>query len=257
MYRRKRIKRKRSIMRGPLPVKHVILITFLFFMGTSLISLWIVNAAIEPTLMRYAESETKKLTSLVINQAIKETLSKHNDMDKIITDIPKQGDDIAVDGIQFNTEIINRIRSETSLLIQNQLSEIENGHLSSFDYLKDRVMVKENGSKGIIHEVPLGKATNNALLGNLGPKIPVEMETISDIQSDVKTTLEPYGINNALIKVYLEVEVHAQVIIPFASKPTKITTTIPMGMRVVSGHVPTYFNGSGTGASPAIQLPAK
>ena len=45
-------------------------------------------------------------------------------MDKIITDIPKQGDDIAVDGIQFNTEIINRIRSETSLLIQNQLSEI-------------------------------------------------------------------------------------------------------------------------------------
>jgi sporulation protein YunB len=253
----KRIRRKRSIMRGPLPVKHVILITFLFFIATSLLSLWIVNAAIEPTLMRYAESETKKITSLVINHAIEETISKNSDMNEIITEVPKQGDNIAVDGIQFNTEIINRIRSETSLLIQTQLSQIEKGNLSSFDYLKDQVMVDSNGSKGIIHEVPLGKATNNALLGNFGPKIPVKMETVSDVQSDVKTTLEPYGINNALIKVYLEVEVHAQVIIPFASKPTKIKTSIPMGMRVVSGHVPTYFNGSGTGGSPAIQLPTK
>ena len=257
MYRRTRWKRKQSILRGPLPVKHAIFITFLFFLGTSLISLWIVNAAIEPTLMRYAESETKKITSLVINHAIKETISNNESMNDIITEIPKQGDNIAVDGIQFNTEIINKIRSETSLLIQNQLSEIERGNLSSFDYLKDEVLVNSNGSKGIIHEVPLGKATNNALLGNLGPKIPVEMETISDVQSDVKTTLEPYGINNALIKVYLEVEVHAQVIIPFASKPTKIKTSIPMGMRVVSGHVPTYFNGSGSGGSPAIQLPTK
>ena len=245
------------MLRGPLPVKHAILITFLFFLGTSLISLWIVNAAIEPTLMRYAESETKKITSLVINHAIKETISNNDNMNEIITEIPKQGDNIAVDGIQFNTEIINKIRSETSLLIQNQLSEIERGNLSSFDYLKDEVLVDSKNSRGIIHEVPLGKATNNALLGNLGPKIPVEMETISDVQSDVKTTLEPYGINNALIKVYLEVEVHAQVIIPFASKPTKITTSIPMGMRVVSGHVPTYFNGSGSGGSPAIQLPTK
>ncbi len=253
----KRGRRKRSIMRGPLPVKHVILITFLFFIGTSLLSLWIVNAAIEPTLMRYAESETKKLTSLVINHAIEETISKNSDMNEIITEVPKQGDNIAVDGIQFNTEIINRIRSETSLLIQKQLSQIEKGNLSSFDYLKGQVMADSNDSKGIIHEVPLGKATNNALLGNFGPKIPVEMETISDVQSDVKTTLEPYGINNALIKVYLEVEVHAQVIIPFASKPTKIKTSIPMGMRVVSGHVPTYFNGSGTGGGPAIQLPTK
>ena len=257
MYRRVRRKRKQSILRGPLPVKHAIMITFLFFLGTSLISLWIVNAAIEPTLMRYAESETKKITSLVINHAIKETISNNDNMNEIITEIPKQGDNIAVDGIQFNTEIINKIRSETSLLIQNQLSEIERGNLSSFDYLKGEVLVDSNNSKGIIHEVPLGKATNNALLGNLGPKIPVEMETISDVQSDVKTTLEPYGINNALIKVYLEVEVHAQVIIPFASKPTKITTSIPMGMRVVSGHVPTYFNGSGSGGSPAIQLPTK
>ena len=69
--------------------------------------------------------------------------------------------------------------------------------------------------------------------------------------------IKTYGINNALIKVYLEVEVDVQVLVPFASKQTKIVTTIPMGMRVVSGHVPTYFNGSGTGGNPAIQLPAK
>lgn len=257
MYRRKRGKWKFKFMQGPLPLKHAILITFLFFLGTSLLSLWIVNSAIEPTLMRYAESETKKIASLVINNAIKETISKNDNMNDIITDIPKQGDNIAVDGIQFNTEIINRIRSETSLLIQNQLIKIENGHLSSVDYLKDQVTVDSNDSKGIIHEVPLGKATNNALLGNLGPKIPVQMGIVSDVQSDVKTTLEPYGINNALIKVYLEVEVDVQVLVPFASKQTKIVTTIPMGMRVVSGHVPTYFNGSGTGGNPAIQLPAK
>ncbi|PQD95195.1 sporulation protein YunB [Pradoshia eiseniae] len=253
MFKKRAFKRQTLFPSGPLPMKHVLLISFGFFIVSTILAIWIVNKAIEPTLMKYAESETKKMASVVINKAIEESIAENKDLNEVISEIPKEGEQISVEGIRFNTEIINRFRADTTTRIQEALSEIEAGNLSAVDYLS-------TGSKkeGIIHEVPLGKVTNNALLGNMGPDIPVEIHSVSDVQSDVKTTLEPYGINNALIKVVLFVEVNAQVVVPFSSKPTKITTDVPIAMRTTSGQVPSYYNGNGGGgAGPAIQLPTK
>ncbi len=255
MFKKRAFKRQSLLPSGPLPTKYVLLISLGFFIVSTILAIWIVNKAIEPTLLKYAESETKKMASVVINKAIEESIAKNKDLNDVITEIPKEGEEISVEGIRFNTEIINRFRADTTMRIQEALREIEAGDLSSVDYLSTSKDGK-NGD-GIIHEVPLGKVTNNALLGNMGPDIPVEIHAVSDVQSDVKTTLEPYGINNALIKVVLFVEVNAQVVVPFASKPTKITTDVPIAMRTTSGQVPSYYNGSGNGAGPAIQLPTK
>ena len=43
--------------------------------------------------------------------------------------------------------------------------------------------------------VPLGRVTDNALLGNLGPSVPIEFLVIGDVESDIKTKVVEFGIN--------------------------------------------------------------
>ena len=47
-----------------------------------------------------------------------------------------------------------------------------------------------------IYYIPLGVVTGNCILSNFGPKVPVKMSVIGNVDSDLKTKLEDSGINN-------------------------------------------------------------
>ena len=104
------------------------------------------------------------------------------------------------------------------------------------------------------YSVPLGRVTDNTLLSNLGPEIPIEFSAIGAVKSDVKTKVVEFGINGGVIEVYIEVKVDIEIIIPLATDITTVTRNIPIGMGVFRGDVPQFFNGSGNSA-PSIQLP--
>ncbi len=72
--------------------------------------------------------------------------------------------------------------------------------------------------------VPFGRVTNNALLGNIGPDIPIDFTTIGHVNTDIKQKIEPHGINTTAIQIIMEMEVTLQVIIPFHTKEIKSET---------------------------------
>ena len=55
--------------------------------------------------------------------------------------------------------------------------------------------------------------------------------------------MSEYGLNSALIEVYVYVEVTQRTIIPFQSKDVKLTSEIPIIMKVVKGKIPSYISG--------------
>ena len=57
--------RRKLTRKGPLPFRYVLLLTFLFFMLSTGVGLWLINREIEPTLMKYAEAQTKEIATLV------------------------------------------------------------------------------------------------------------------------------------------------------------------------------------------------
>jgi sporulation protein YunB len=103
--------------------------------------------------------------------------------------------------------------------------------------------------------VPLGQATNMALLGNLGHKIPVRFHAIGEVRPDVKIDPKPMGINNTWIDVAIHLEVSVQIITPFATEITKLEQKIPVGGRLIQGEVPQFYNNGGSGITPSIQIP--
>jgi sporulation protein YunB len=232
----------------------VLLLTFVFFLFSTAAGLWIVNKGIEPTLMKYAELETRNVATLVINKAItKRTTEISGNTDAIII-VPNEngGKPIA----KLNTSYINQVLAETTAQIQKNLKVARAGDLASLEQLTD-VKIETNNTNnedGIVWYVPLGQATRIALFGNLGPKIPVRFHAIGDVQPDVKIKTEQVGINNSYLGVSIDILVSIQIITPFATKITNLKQTIPVGGTYFQGDVPQFYN-TGGGTSPSIQLP--
>lgn len=244
--------RIRPRRRGPLPFRYVMLMSFVFFLISTVLGVWLVNKGIEPTLMRYAKTQTEKIASLVINKAINK---KTVDVGDVITIEP--GQDGAQPSASLNTEIINQKLSEITSEIQHNLTAAEKGDLASLEKLTD-VEIELDSAKqdGIVWNVPLGQASGMALLGNLGPKIPVKFHAIGEVRPDVEINPKPIGINNTWIDVAIHLEVSVQIITPFATDITKLNQKIFVGGRLIEGKVPQFYNGGGNGVTPSIQLPA-
>lgn len=98
--------------------------------------------------------------------------------------------------------------------------------------------------KGIIAKIPIGVITKNSLLANIGPEIPIRLHYVGDVNSNITTEITPYGINNALVKIGVKLEMTAQIILPFLTDKMVLNCDIPLAIKMIQGTVPNYY-GSG------------
>ena len=237
--------------RGPLPFRYVLLLSFVFFILSTAAGLWIVNKGIQPTLMRYAESQTRKIAPMVISKAVREVIPNVKDI-KEITQTEPDGAGGTI--TQYDVEIINHIMMEMASQVQKNLKAAELGDLEALTADVEFDEERTNQGEGIVYSVPLGQATKNALLGNLGPRVPVRFTAIGDVQTNVKSEVESSGINNMFINVSIHIEVNVQIIIPFATEITNVEHDIVVAMGYLRGQVPQFYGGNSE-TGPSLQLP--
>ena len=93
------------------------------------------------------------------------------------------------------------------------------------------------------------------MLSNIGPRIPVKISLLGDATGSVSSEVKNYGINNALIEVYVELAINEQVILPFYEDVIKVESKIPVAMKIVTGSVPDYYANGLNSATPALTIP--
>ncbi|EEL48660.1 MULTISPECIES: sporulation protein YunB [Bacillus cereus group] len=220
--------------KGPLPFRHVLLISFIIFLLLTLQGFWIVNKSIQPTLIKYGEVQTHKMATVVMTKAVKDRLKEGFDVDSLMkVQNDKNG---KVSTIDLNTKQVNEILTSTTAYIEKYLHQVEKGDMEALGLPEET---------GVSMSVPLGRITDNALLGNLGPDIPIDFTTIGHVNTDIKQNVKPHGINNTAIEVVMEVDVTLQVIIPFRTKEITVKQNIPIATRIVQGEVPSYYGNGG------------
>ncbi|MBB5173531.1 sporulation protein YunB [Texcoconibacillus texcoconensis] len=238
--------------KGPLPFRYVFLISFIIFCILTVQGLFIVEKGIRPTLIEIARTETQRIGTLAINDAISKKILENTDMEHLIEYQTDNSGEIV--SVEFNSHIYNRVLQESTQRVQSYLNDIEHGRVRNID-VPEGVDIEMEGATfaedGIIHMIPLGQATNNALLAHLGPRVPVRLSVIGDVQTNLNENIQHVGINNTYISISIDFEVDARVIIPFATDTAIIETTVPVGMVLVPGEVPEFFGGT-DGISPAI-----
>lgn len=158
-----------------------------------------INNKVSPLLLDYAEIESKKLSSIIVSKAINHEVAKELTVENLF--IITKTDEGEIRTIDFNPVLVNQILLKATTAVQTNLKYLEDGDIDKLE-LGDNTLINydpDNLREGIFYKVPTGIIFNNALLANLGPKIPVRFSLIGDIIANVITNVTNYGINNALI----------------------------------------------------------
>ena len=239
---RKSRNKKRKLL--PLLIPAFIIAIFLF--------IYFVNARLAPIYVQYAEVQTQKIASHVINKAISSRTANVLNIEDIIVNVPSDSKGM----IKFNTEIINRASSEIYALVESHLQQAEAGNLALLP--TDEIEFDSQAMKreeGIVFFVPLAQAANIPLLGNLGPKIPIRFHVIGQVQATIDTKISEFGINNAVVEVNILLTVNVQIIVPLATKQSVVTQKIPVAMGLIQSTVPQIYT-TGSGNPPSVEVPA-
>ncbi len=230
------------------------LISFVIFIILTVQGLWIVEKGIRPTLITIAKNETQKIGTYAINDALNKHIVEGIDVNELVhIDTDAEG---YITGVVYNPTIYTRVLAQATNRVQRFLKMVEEGRLEELTGIPDNVEIDFNENMahqdGIVYSIPLGQATDNALLAHLGPLVPVKFTMIGDVMPDISLDVQPTGINNTTITLYLDIAVDVQVVIPFATDAEVVSTSVPIGIVFVSGRVPEYYNVGGEGFTPAI-----
>lgn len=222
-------------IRNILPNKFIVIsIVLLFF---SLYAFWEIDKIFSPTILKYSEKQTSRIASLVINEAYESASKELQGQDIIIRDVDENGKAV----ISTNTYIINKIISSTTQHVEENIRRVENGDISFLSLSKSEMKKMKADQDGFYLKVPIGVVTNTVLLGKLGPTIPVRFSVVGDAVANVTQEVKPFGFDNSVVEIIMNVEVNMNVIIPFSTKSTKVKVQVPIATEIIDGEVPNYI----------------
>ena len=240
--------------RTPPPPRTILVWAFILFIGMIILSLWMIDRGIEPTLMNIAEIKTEEFATRAINAAV-EFADELEFEDLVNVQTATNGH---VTQIGWNSAVVNKVLRTSTDRVEYFLHNMNKGEILN---TKDpKLNPQEYGESATdmaqrdptVVEIPIGQATGNTILANLGPKIPVHFEVVGNIKTDVNHEVEEFGLNSALYKIYVDVQVDVQIVIPFATSVSKVRTKIFIASGVLMGEVPEFYGKEG---GPSISVP--
>ncbi|MCF3943251.1 sporulation protein YunB [Oceanobacillus alkalisoli] len=246
--------RKRRIPRkfGSPPTQIILLLTVIIFAISILVSIMVIDKGIKPTLMEIATEKTNEFATRAINRAVSFTEDyDFSDIANITYDnngnVAAYSPDAAAIG-EINRNATNRVEEYFHRL--NRGDPIFHEDEEPFEFEEgatDRIL-----DDPTLVEIPLGQVTGNTVLANLGPRIPINLEVIGTVRTDITREQTEFGINGVWISFYLTVEADVQVIIPFTSDVTTVTAEIYIDGGAILGDVPDFYGGN---SGPSIAVP--
>lgn len=206
----------------------------------SIIFIYYFQKKLGPGLIECAEDEVNHLTSLIMNNCIRKYIEETPNLELLRIE---RNTNQEIERIQYDTKILNQIRTEIIDMLEKDLDYMVKGQLEEIDLNLNKLSDEyyEKTSDGILFTVSIGSATGNYFFSNIGPKIPLNLKTIGDATADIKSNITEYGMNNAMIEVNIELQVTTVIHMPFLSKEIKVKNTIPLTIEIIQGNIPSYY----------------
>ncbi len=236
---KKKMRLKRNLLIKLTKKDTILIVAFLVLLIVSLIFKYI-NTKIVPPLEVYAENEVKKISSLIISDAVESISFSEEETMSFFNTLTNKNDEVI--SVDFNTAKINKSLVKLNKAVYKDLKSFENGRYK----LEDTEIETED----LIYKIPLGYITGNYTLSNIGPKVPLKAKVIGSIVSNIKTEVSSYGINNSLLKVYIDVTVNMRFMLPLISKDVLVNNSIPLVVKIIQGKIPNVYGGSYAVTSP-------
>ena len=208
--------------------------------------IWYFGNLLGDNLVRSAALEVNRITSIIVNNSVRKYLADNDNLD--IVDIVRNKERIEV--IRYNTTSVNRISMYISNSIEQDINYMILGEFDKIDFSLSKITDSyyDKIDDGLVLGISIGNIMGNSLLANVGPRIPLKIEMVSNVNVEIKNKITEYGMNNALMEVFIEISVNPVIVMPFMSNEISVVNTVPLVTEIIHGEIPdSYFGNSKIG----------
>lgn len=186
--------------------------------------------AIEPVFNQLCSDEAKSVATIICNQQTTKCIQNYNYSDFMMIHTDKNNN---ITMIEANMVNINIVISDIAEKIQLEINKFQGGDI----YISS------------------GSFTGISFLAGKGPKIPIKISTIGNIQTDLKSEFIEKGVNQTLHRLYLEIECEVNVLTPFNTINEKINNQLLVAENIIVGNIPsTYYNLEGLNKEDTLDV---
>ncbi len=236
-------------MRVFLSKKNKILLIILLILGsifstTSSLLNWYLTS-LTPVINILVKNKLEKITYEIITDKINtDLINESNLRDVLIITKNADGEILTVD---YNLEKAYTVNNMINNSVRNSITNLEVGDFANSEFLLAEDSVYIN--------VPMFINSNLAILASLGPKIPVKINFIGTIITNLKTKITSYGLNNVLNEIYVSIEIHELITTPVSEEAIIINYDILIDATMINGRVPTFYGNEITAESNILDIP--
>ncbi len=195
------------------------------------------NKKITPNLLTIAEASINKLNETVLTNYRVKDIYPEVDLEEAIRIIKNNKDEII--SVDFDLENVYKALSIITMYLQKSLENVSIRKNVLKYYNEDL----SSDLDSIILTIPMGVASEEIYLANLGPRIPVKITYMGYVASSVRIKIEDYGINNALVSVFIDFSITNEFIIPTLNRQINHEYNILVASKIIQGIVPAYYGG--------------
>ena len=183
---------------------------------TAILTVCYLVKTIGPTFNQLCLNEAKSVATQIVHETIDEVMEKYgyNDLVTLVKD--KEGKIVS---IQANIAIINKIISQISLKIQDKIDNTPNRDI----YIR------------------LGSFTGIKLLSGRGPKVPIRISSIGNINTEDMSEFTSTGINQSIHRIFTNITCKIEVLTPFNTISNEIEEKIILAENVIIGNIPENY----------------
>lgn len=183
---------------------------------TAILTVCYLVKTIGPTFNQLCLNEAKSVATQIVHETIDEVMEKYgyNDLVTLVKD--KEGKIVSM---QANIAIINKIISQISLKIQDKIDNTPNRDI----YIR------------------LGSFTGIKLLSGRGPKFPIRISSIGNINTEVMSEFTSTGINQSIHRIFTNITCKIEVLTPFNTISNEIEEKIILAENVIIGNIPENY----------------
>lgn len=177
----------------------------------------LIHINVTGVLVSVAEASMRSITTVAVNDAVYYTLSDRVRYEDLVTVSRDAEGNIA--SITSNSFQINRIARDTAYMSQQNLTKMS-----------------EDGV-----EIPLGAFTGIEAWAGFGPRIPIKIIPISNVECRFASSFTDAGINQTKHSIYLEIVADISIIMPSGTRNFASLTEVLICESVLVGKVPDTY----------------
>lgn len=224
----------------------ILIIILIFFFTYTLYSIY--NKKITPQIIDVAEMKLQKFTESFLSNNIGYDILN----DEIIKDILviNKNNDGEILYVDYNLDQAYLVLDIVTKKLDSLINDLENGQVENLDDANI-----ENSKYGLIMKIPMFIASDYALMANMGPTIYLKINFTGSILTNIKSKITNYGMNNALVELYVTIKINEELMAPVVNKTLNIEYDVLIASQVINGRIPEYYGGLITGTSNILSIP--